>query len=244
MTRSLLGEWTKMRTVPSNVAIGAALAVLMVAGTVAIIASIDGPRSGLDAVTLSLSGVHLGQLAAVALAAVVVVGEFQPRMLRTTLAMNPRRGTVYTAKAAVIAATVLVAGAAGVGGSALAGWAMLEGHWAASPRAAFGTVLYLVLVALLSTGVATALRHAGGSIGAVVALLYGPYLLTLVVPLPLRTLHLIQDVSPMTAGLAAQAEIAGSGTAPLGPWAGLGVLAAYTFAALALGGGLFAVRDA
>lgn len=48
----------------------------------------------------------------------------------------------------------------------------------------------------------------------------------------------------MTAGLAVQTTVAATGSAPLGPWAGLGVLAAYAVAALAAGGTLFTVRDA
>jgi ABC-2 type transport system permease protein len=45
-------------------------------------------------------------------------------------------------------------------------------------------------------------------------------------------------------GLAVQTTVTGTGTDPLGPWDGLAVLAAYTVAALALGGTLFITRDA
>ena len=48
----------------------------------------------------------------------------------------------------------------------------------------------------------------------------------------------------MTAGLAVQATIAGTGTAPLGLRTGLIVLAGYAAAALALGGTPFTIRDA
>lgn len=249
MTRALLAEWTKLRTVPSTVAVAAGLAAAMVAGTAVVIASTDLPMCGsrsvdcptVDTTALTLAGVHLAQLAAIWLAAVVVGAEFQPRTIRMTLAMNPRRVEVFTAKTAVIAVTVLggaalgVAGALGASAVLFAGTGVIAAHPADLPRAAGGTVLYLVLVALLSAGVATVLRSAGGTIGAVVALLYGPYLLTTVVPLPIRTLHLVQDLAPMTAGL---------GTAPLGRWAGLGVLAAYAFVALVWGGTRFNVRDA
>jgi ABC-2 type transport system permease protein len=44
----------------------------------------------------------------------------------------------------------------------------------------------------------------------------------------------------MTAGLAVQFT---RGAAPIGPWHGLGVLAAYAGAALLVGTVLFAVRD-
>lgn len=247
MNRALLAEWTKLRTVRSTVAVAAGLAVVMVAGTALIIANTNVPLCAgrspdcgtVDTTALTLSGVHFAQLAAIALAALVVGAEFQPRTIRTTLAMDPCRVRVFTAKSSVIAGTVLVGGALGVAGAMGAATVLFDdksvtGHTATLPRAA-GTVLYLVLVALLSAGVATAVRHAGGSMGAVVALLYGPYLLTTVVPLPVHTLHLLQDLAPMTAGL---------GTAPLGPWAGLSILTAYTLTALAIGGTLFVVRDA
>jgi ABC-2 type transport system permease protein len=73
-------------------------------------------------------------------------------------------------------------------------------------------------------------------------LLYGPYLITLIVPMPADTLHAIQEASPMMAGLAVQTTT-GPGTAPLAPWTGLAVLTAYTLAALALGSTLFTTRD-
>ncbi|MCW2917441.1 MAG: hypothetical protein JWN52_5509 [Actinomycetia bacterium] len=266
MRRSLHAEWTKLRTVPANLWTMLALAALMVAGTALITTGTDAPRcqppSGAcparDTVALALSGVHFAQLAAVVLAVAAVSSEFHPMVIRTTLAANPRRSTVFTAKVTVVTATVLCAGAAGVLGALLAGRAVLTGRGFtaamgyAQPtlsdstlqRAVLGTVLYLLLVALLSAGVAAAVRHAGSAIGTVVTMLYGPYLVTLIVPLSTHTLHLVQKASPMTAGLAVQTTVTGTGTAPLGPWAGLAVLAAYTVVALALGGTLFTIRDA
>ena len=70
-------------------------------------------------------------------------------------------------------------------------------------RAAAGSVLYLVLVALLSLGVATAIRDTAVSIGAVLGLLYLPPILAQAVNDPLRR-HL-EQIAPMTAGLAIQA---------------------------------------
>ncbi len=53
----------------------------------------------------------------------------------------------------------------------------------------------------------------------------------------------LQQIGPMTAGLAVQATI-NLGSLPIGPWAGLGVLAASTAAALMSGGLLLRLRDA
>jgi ABC-2 type transport system permease protein len=53
----------------------------------------------------------------------------------------------------------------------------------------------------------------------------------------------IQQIAPMTAGLAIQATTS-LRTLPISPWAGLGVLAAWAAAALLLGGMLLHLRDA
>jgi ABC-2 type transport system permease protein len=258
-------EWTKLRTVPGQLWTLVTLTALMVGCTAFVAATSERCRpqsdacGGMDPVAIALSGVHFAQLATIFIAVAVVSSEYQPKVIRTTLAANPRRSAVFTAKAAVVIAAVLVAGAIGVLGSLPAGRAVLAGRGFtaamghAQPalsdgglrRAAIGTVLYLLLVALLSVGVAAAVRHTAAAIGSVVTLLYGPYLLTLIVPLSTHALHQVQKFSPLTAGLAVQTTVAGTGTAPLlNPWAGLGVLAAYAVAAVAVGGTLFTVRDA
>ncbi|GAA4343394.1 hypothetical protein GCM10023178_56540 [Actinomadura luteofluorescens] len=109
-------------------------------------------------------------------------------------------------------------------------------------RAAAGTVLYLVLVALLALGVGTVLREPAAAISASLALLW-------IVPVVTRLVgdeawrERLEKAAPMTAGLAVQAT-RGVDRLPIGPWEGLGVLAAYTAAALLAGGAVLAARDA
>jgi ABC-2 type transport system permease protein len=91
-------------------------------------------------------------------------------------------------------------------------------------RAASGSVLYLALIALLSLGIATAVRDTAAAIGIVLGLLYIFPILGLVVASPGWQRHL-QQIGPMTAGLQIQASI-GVRTLPISPWAGLGVLTA------------------
>jgi ABC-2 type transport system permease protein len=55
--------------------------------------------------------------------------------------------------------------------------------------------------------------------------------------------HRFQRYGPMTAGLAIQAT-KNLKTLPIGPWQGLGVLAAWAAAALLAGGLLLRLRDA
>jgi ABC-2 type transport system permease protein len=108
-------------------------------------------------------------------------------------------------------------------------------------RAAIGSVLYLVLIAILALGVATAIRDTALSIGAVLALLYLPPLLAQVVSGPLRR-H-IEQIAPMTAGLAIQGTTH-LRNSPIAPRAGLGVLAAWATASLLIAGTLLRCRDA
>jgi len=53
----------------------------------------------------------------------------------------------------------------------------------------------------------------------------------------------IRELAPMTAGLAIQATKQPD-TLPIGPWAGLGVVAGYAAAAILLGTAMFTTRDA
>ena len=109
-------------------------------------------------------------------------------------------------------------------------------------RAVAGTVLYLALIALLSVGVATAMRDAAVAIGTVLGLLYLFPIAAGVVPDASWRRHL-EQIGPMTAGLAIQ-DTTGLHNLPLSPWAGLGVLAAWAAGALLAGGLLLRWRDA
>jgi len=185
-----------------------------------------------------------------------ISGEYGTGMIRTTLAAMPRRTTVLAAKAAVVAAVTLAAAIPAVLGSVLAGRLILPAHGYTPAngypvlslangtvlRAAAGTVLYFGLIALLSLGVATAVRDAAVAIGAVLGLLYLFPILGQVVGSPGVARHL-EQIGPMSAGLEIQAS-AGLRNLPIGPWAGLGVLAAWAAAALLAGGLLLRLRDA
>ena len=102
--------------------------------------------------------------------------------------------------------------------------------------------LYLALIGLLSLGVATAVRDSATAIGLVLGLLYLFPIIAAVVPERQLARHL-EQIGPMNAGLAIQATTNLHGL-PIGPWAGLGVLAAWATAALVAGGFLLKFRDA
>jgi ABC-2 type transport system permease protein len=260
---ALRAEWTKLRTVPGTAWTLAAVVVLTVAvGAAATAAakcspSLAGPSCAADTTKLSLTGIYLGQALAAILAVVTVCNEYSTGMIRVTLTAMPRRSAVLAAKALTVGCLVLVAGALAVAGSLLAGRLILPGNGftaahgyapislAHGPtlRAAAGSVLYLVLVALLSLGLAAAVRDSAMAIGVSLGLLYlPPILIALTVSNPVW-LHRLQRYTPMNAGLTIQ-NTTGLHGLPITPWGGLGVLALWAAGGLLLGGLLLRLRDA
>lgn len=249
-------EWTKLRTVPSTawLLVGAVAATVAASAIYADSINVSGCLSPAecpaDTTKLSLGGVQFGQAVVAVLALLAVTNEYGTRMIRTTLLANPRRITVLLAKASVVTAAALIAGALGVVGSLLAGRFILDGSGYPLPsladgptlRAAAGSVLYLGLIALLSLGTGTIIRDTAGAVTAMMLLLYvAPFALALVSDPQLR--ERLHRFGPTTAGQAIQATT-DLGQLPIAPWAGLGVLAGYTAAALLIGAVLFTVRDA
>ena len=250
MSRALRAEWTKLRTVASTgwLLLGVVLVTVAVsAGADAADVCTSSAGCHPDVTRLSFTGTDVGQAVVAMVAVLAVTAEYGTGMIRTTLAAVPRRTAVLAAKAAVVGGLTLAAGTVAVLGSVLAGELILPGHGLTPPggpmlRAALGTVLYLTLIALLSLGVATAVRDSAVAVGVVLGLLYIFPILGLVVSSPPWQRHL-QQLGPMTAGLEIQAS-AGLRHLPIGPWAGLGVLAAWAAAALLGGGLLLCLRDA
>lgn len=258
MRAALHAEWTKLRTVAGTSWLLVAAIVLPVGlGFFVVTAeSYANAGAGVDLTKLSLTGVYLGQAVVAVLGVLAIGSEYGYGVIRITFAATPRRWTVLAAKAVVVGGLVLAAGTLAVGASLLAGrlilpehgftaahgYALLSLFWAPTLRAAVGTVLYLALIALLSLGVAAAVRSSAAAIGIVLGLLYLFPIVAAVVPDAHWQRHL-QQIGPMTAGLAVQATV-NLRALPIGPWAGLGVLAAWAAAALTVGGLLLWLRDA
>jgi ABC-2 type transport system permease protein len=255
---ALHAEWTKLRTLAST----GWLLLSVVALTVAVSAAADAAAScpagdcQADPAKLSLTGVQVGQAIVVVIAVLTVSNEYSTGMIRVTLAAMPRRLTMLAAKAALIVGLVLAASAVAVLASVLLGRLTLPGRgFTLAPgyqalslgdgpvlRAACGSVLYLALIALLSLGVATAVREAAVAIGLVLGLLYLFPIVSSVASDPRWQRHL-EQIGPMTAGLSIQATV-GVQALPLTPWQGLGVLAGWAFGALLLGALALCLRDA
>jgi ABC-2 type transport system permease protein len=260
MRQALHAEWTKLRTLASTFWLLLSASALTATVSAAAAAAVRCPSGHCaeDPAKISLTGIYLGQAVVAVVAVMVISGEYGSGMIHLTVAAIPRRITVLAAKAAVVTGPALVTGAVAVLASLLAGQAILAGNGidpshgypslalSDGPvlRAAVGSVLYLALIALLSLGVATAVRDAALAIGIVLGLLY---LFPIIAAAfgrgnPTLARH-IQQIGPMTAGLAIQATT-GLRSLPLSPWAGLGVLAAWAASVLLIGGLLLRQRDA
>jgi ABC-2 type transport system permease protein len=172
------------------------------------------------------------------------------------LTAMPRRMVVLAAKAIVAAGWALGAGVVGVLGSTLVGQFMLPSKGftpangysslslsdAGMLRAAFGSVLYIVLIALLSLGIATTVRDSAVGIGLVLGLLFVFPIVLVMVSNPHWHRHL-EQIAPMNAGMGIQATV-DLHSLPLSPWVGLGVLGLWAAGALTLGALLLQLRDA
>ena len=253
---ALRAEWTKFRTVagPSWLLAGVVAVTVSAGVAAASVARCQSATCGIDPATVSFTGIGPGQ-AVIAVAGVLAIGnEYSTGMIKLSLTAMPRRLTWFCAKAAVLTAPVLAASALAVAGAALAGRLILPGHGftpahgyasltsATDVRAAVGAVLYLTLIALLSLGLAAAVRDSAAAIGLVLGVLYLFPLAADVISNPPLTRHLDQ-IGPLPAGLDAQATT-GLRALPLTPWQGLGVLAVWAAGALLAGGLLLQLRDA
>ena len=254
--QALHAEWTKFRTVagPAWLLAGVVTLTVAVAVAAASAARCQSATCGIDPATVSFTGIYPAQAAA-AVAGVLAIGnEYSTGMIKLSLTAMPRRLTWFFAKATVLTAPVLTASALAVAGAALAGRLILPGHGftpahgyasltsATDFRAAVGAVLYLTLIALLSLGLAAAVRDSAAAIGLVLGVLYLFPLAADVISNPALTRHLDQ-IGPLPAGLDAQATT-GVKSLPLTPWQGLGVVTLWTAGTLLLGALVLKSRDA
>ncbi|MET7703155.1 ABC transporter permease [Streptomyces sp. NPDC005485] len=262
MKRAVHAEWTKLRTLPSTwwlLAATVALTVVVGAASVSSVTTHICPSPAAcheDTVKLSLTGIWLGQATVLILGALSMSAEYGTGTIRTTLTAIPNRPKVLASKAAVLAAVTAAAGILAISASLLAGRLILpgngftpkEGYPSLSPtdtatlRAALGSVVLLILIAFLGLGLAALLRDSAGAITAGLGILYiTPLLANMLASETWK--DRVERWAPMPAGLSIQAtrDLA---RLPIGPWPGLGVLAAYAIGVLIAGAALFRLRDA
>ena len=198
----------------------------------------------------SLIGLVLGQLIIVVLGALTVTSEYSTGMIRTSLTVQPRRGTVLAAKGVVFTAVALVTGLIASFLSFFIGQAILSGkHLSASLgdpgvlRAVIGGGLFLAVCGMLAFGLGTLLRHTAAAISACIGLLF--VLFVLVNALPSSWQDHVDKWVPFNAG----SQIWSTVTAPgqphmFAPWTGFAVFTGYAVIAVIAGAVTFLKRDA
>jgi hypothetical protein len=205
-------------------------------------------KTTIDAVRVSLGGLHLSQITAGFLGVLAITSEYSTGMIRATLSAVPQRRLLLTAKAVILTAAVAATAIAGCLAAYLVFQAFLPAadpmrSTLASPgvaRAVTGAGLYLTVLALLGFGLGTALRSSAAAVAALFGLLFVPTLLTDLLPQAWQD-H-IAGYLPMNAGDAIYT------TRPeahmLAPWTGFAVFTAYAAVALTVGFTVIARRDA
>jgi ABC-2 family transporter protein len=221
-----------------------------------------GPADSAATVSGYLVGTFVGLIALVAVAALFVTAEYRRGLIRLTFAAIPVRGRVLAAKSVVVAVVGFVAGLFGAGIAVLAGEVITRarGYYAfpisgaAEARVIIGTAVLTALASVLALAIGTIVRRSAAAVTVVIIVIVIPYFLAESATLPLGAGDWLLRISP-AAGFALQQPYPAyhqvtmlyapiSGYFPLSPLAGLGVLAAWTAAALALAAYLLRRRDA
>ena len=207
--RVLRSEWTKFRSLRSTLWTLLIAAVLMVglgAGIAAItVNQPEGLAPGETAISTSLTGTFIAQLAIGALGVLMITGEYSTGMIRSSLTAVPRRLPVLWAKLVVVAGTVFATlFVAGYAAFAVA-QAILSGKHLnvpltdpAAPRAVLGAALYLTVGAMTGLALGALLRNTAIAITIFVAVFFVIPPLTNLLPAA-WTAHFVQYL-PSNAG--------------------------------------------
>ena len=259
LERTIRSEFTKVRSVRSTywtlfvlVLASVAWCVAYCLGTVHQWPHMSAQdRAGFDATQNTILGLALlGQLIIVVLGALMITSEYSTGMVRTSLTVMPRRGTLYAAKVAVFAAVSLVVSLATSFGTFFLGRMLLSStHVAMSLsqpgvlRSVIITALYVEVCGLFAFGLGALVRNTAGALTLAFAFL-------VLVSELIRTLpvFLHNDLTRWVPG----ADSLNSMTATIGgqiphtfsAWGELAVFVGYAVILLAAGAVAFSRRDA
>jgi ABC-2 type transport system permease protein len=234
--------WTLLAQVVASIG----WAVLFCAGTV------SHSSGGVpNAAFASLMGqVALGELVIVVLGALVITAEYSTGMIRTSLAVMPRRGVLYAAKAMVFAAVTLTVSLVTSFVDFFAGQAILASKHLnttlAQPdvlRAVLLSAAIVTVFGLLAYGTGAIIRHTPGAITSMLGVIFLVPLLAQALPTPWY-----HDIVRWLPGGQALSPIASSAP-PVSPylfsaWGEFAVFCGYAVVLLALGAWSLIRRDA
>ena len=259
LLRTVRSEFTKLRSVRSTYWITFVLVLASVGwcvayclGTVHQWPNMSAQdRSGFDATQDSILGLALlGQLVIVVFGALMITSEYSTGMVRTSLTVMPRRGTLYAAKAAVFAAVSLVVAFVASFGTFFLGRILLSStHVAMSLsqpgvlRSLIVTALFVEACGLIAFGIGALVRNTAAAL----TLAFGFLIL---LPQLIRTLpvFLHNDLIRWVPGGDAINSMTGTIGGPIphtfSAWGELAVIVGYAAILLAAGAVLFSRRDA
>jgi ABC-2 type transport system permease protein len=242
----LRSEWAKLWSLRSTwITLGLGLLFLVAFGVIAAIRykttivsgrQMDGDFANATALSLSVFGIPIAQLALGVLGVLVTAGEYSTGMIRSTLAAVPRRLPMLWSKSAVFGVVALAVGVVGAFVTFLVASGIVSGTPAAMTisdagvvRSLLGAGLYLGLVGVIGTALGALLRSVAGGISVLVAaLMLIPGLISL---LPSSWQNTVQPYLPSAAGQSMFALHPAANT--LTPTAGLLVFLGWTVLALA-----------
>jgi ABC-type transport system involved in multi-copper enzyme maturation permease subunit len=251
---ALRSEFTKIRSTRSTYWTLFALIVVCIGiGALASAGTASHPngvsRASFDATQQSLAGLYVGQLVIAALGALTITSEYATGMIRTSLAVQPRRGVVFAAKGVVFAVVTLITGLVASFGSFFVGQAILSPHHLSATlgqpnvlRAVIGGALFLTACGMLAYGLGAILRHTAAAISAAIGLLF--VLTVLVQFLPSSWQNSLDKWMPALAGSQVWATKVTEGAHQFPAWGGFAVLAGWAAVAILAGLVLFRTRDA
>ena len=254
---ALRSEWTKIRSVRSTYWTLIALVLISVGLGAAISAGAANElnlhpfrKPGFDPTQVSLFAFfELGQLVIAVLGAMVITSEYSTGMIRTSLTSQPRRGTVYAAKAMVFGLVALVVSFVVSFVAFFLGQALLSSTGIAATlskphvlQAVVGSALLVSLVAMFSFGLGAIFRHTAAAITTAIGVVFVVPIIVNIMPESWQ-----QDIVRWLPSSAGEVLTTTVGTPPpnnFSPWVQFGVTAAYAAAALIAGALLLRKRDA
>jgi ABC-2 type transport system permease protein len=259
LARTLRSEFTKLRSVRSTYWIMFVLVLASVAWCVAYCLGTvhqwphmsAQDRSGFDATQNTILGLALlGQLVTVVFGALMITSEYSTGLVRTSLTVMPKRGTLYAAKAAVYAAVSLVVAFVASFGTFFLGRALLSSTHVAMSLSQPGVLRSLIITALFVGTCGLAAFGIGALVRNTAAALTLAFGFLVLLPQLIRTLpvFLHNDLTRWVPGGDAinsmTATIGGQTPHTFSPWGELAVFAGYAAILLAAGAVQFSRRDA
>ncbi|MFI9597388.1 ABC transporter permease subunit [Nonomuraea sp. NPDC052265] len=253
MRAALLAEWLKLRSVTSTWQAMGAAALMAVLGVVWTIyaGGLADERGALQAAAPEQGFLPLLQMSLAVLGVQAVTSEYATGMMRASLTVVPRRGTLLLAKAVVVGLVTLTAGHVILLVTYSASRLISHNH-----RLGFNETslindmpmlsaagISVTALALVGLGLGVATRSTAGAIISVVALLFVLPGVVIYLPAPWNTRAaslLLPNLVPQLVSDRLSSRL-GDGLLP--PWAALLVLLAYPAIALLAGFILLKRRD-